>query len=251
MQVHDGSCKSDKGFRVTADEFRWVDADSAVVNPSLPLDIFLPPEDYPEIHFLATKDQNGFNAGMLMMKVHKWSLKLLADALNLQTGNEDVEKLFAEQTALYVLFNQTENQHHVLYQPRPWFNTYEFHHDYEGTRGYMFVHFVGLLEERWTHMQKWLDVLEGPRQTEWEVELKDTHYPDTIEKFWTMIRHGRDAVRQVKMRYPDMETMPEPIRGSLERLQTVLWCETDQIDAVRSATQDLRDAVRNFTRPDR
>jgi lipopolysaccharide biosynthesis glycosyltransferase len=211
----------------------------------------LPPEDYPDIHLLATKDQNGFNAGMFLVKVHKWSLKLLADTLTLQTGNEEVAKLFAEQTALYVLFNQTENRPHIIYQPRPWFNTYEFHHDYEGSKGSMFVHFVGLFEERWSHMQKWLDILEGPEQAEWEIKLKDTHYADAIEKFWTTLRHGRDAVRQVKARYSDTKTMPESIKSSLERLQTILWAETDQIDAVRWATQDLRDSFHNATHADR
>lgn len=224
-------------------EYRWVDADSAVVNPAIPLDIFLPPSDYADIRLLATKDQNGFNAGMLLLKVHKWSIKLLADALILQTGNEEVAKGFAEQTALYILLNQTENQPHVLYQPRKWFNTYEFHHGYEGSTGDMYVHFVGLSEDRWSHMQKWLDVLEGPEQQQWEQALNETDYPERIDEFWTTLRHGRDAVRQVKARLSDTEMMSEAVKNSLRRLQTVLWSETDQLKAVRQATQELREVI--------
>jgi galactosyl transferase GMA12/MNN10 family len=219
--------------------FRWVDADSAVVNPAIPLDIFLPPNDFPDTHILVTKDQNGFNAGMLLLRVHKWSINLLADAMALRQDPEVMEG-FAEQTALYILFNHTENREHVLFQPRKWFNTYEFHFAYEGAPGDLFVHFVGLAEDRFQHMEKWLGILEGPERQQWEIPLEQTTYPSEIASFWTVMRDGKETVKSQGL---NSSSLSESLREARDHLELVLWSESDQPDTVRNATNTLRNAI--------
>lgn len=216
-----------------------------MVNPAIPLEIFLPPDDYSNIHVLGSKDQNGFNAGMFLIRVHKWSINLMANTMALEHNNEEVAKGFAEQTALYILFNQTENRPHILFQPRKWYNTYEFHFAYEGKPGDLFVHFVGLESDRWEHMRTWLEILEGPKKEEWEIPLLETDYEDRIHEYWTTLRHGRDAVRQVRERVADVDSLTGNVKESLEHLETVLWTETDQLDTVRNATEWIREAVHN------
>jgi lipopolysaccharide biosynthesis glycosyltransferase len=193
---------------------------------------------------IGNKDQNGFNAGMFLIRAHEWSISLLANAMSLKGHHPEVMVGFAEQTALYLQFNQTEYRKHVLYQPRRWFNTYEFDFAYEGSPGDMFVHFVGLFEKRWERMVKWLDVLEGPGQKEWEIPLEHTKYPHEIDEFWSVVRQGRQALAEARNK---ASLWPENILQAIERLETVLWSETDQTAKVRNATEALRTEIKDTT----
>jgi hypothetical protein len=68
----------------------------------------------------------------------------------------------ADQLATGTVANETKFWEGTLFQPRIWYNTYEFRHGYEGKMGRMLVQFPGLEEDRWIHMQKWLGIVEGP-----------------------------------------------------------------------------------------
>ncbi|KPI43959.1 uncharacterized protein AB675_6169 [Cyphellophora attinorum] len=217
----------------------WFDADSAVVNPAVPLTVFLPPEEHSDIHFLGSKDQSGFNAGMFFIKVHKWSLELLANAMTYEHHRPDIDLSFLEQTSLYLELNRTENRKHVLYQPRPWFNTYEFHHAYEGEKGDVFVHFPGLEEDRWKHMADWLSILEGPQQKDWEVELHQTKYPARVAEFWEVFGTARKQLEMANERIRGQEPTRQPLREAMDAAERILWSETDQIVAMKEATQRL------------
>ena len=234
---------SSDGEPSSADRYRWVDADSCVVNPELPLDIFLPPDDFSNVHLMASKDQNGFNAGMFFIRAHEWSINLLATAMAMKDHSDEVAKGFAEQTALYIAFNRTENREHVLYQPRLWFNTYEWSFAYEGSPGDMFVHFVGLFEDRWERMKNWLNILEGTEQEKWKVPLEQTKYPTEIDAFWVALRRGRDALQQLREKVSNTPTLPSGVTDAAEHLQQVLLHETDQIDTLRNATEALSTVI--------
>jgi lipopolysaccharide biosynthesis glycosyltransferase len=223
---------------------RWVDADSAVLNPALPLSIFLPPESLPEIHLLATKDQSGFNAGMFFIQVHEWSIKTLAQAMTYEWHKPDLDLSFLEQTSLFYELNSTANREHVLYQPRKWYNTYEFHHAYEGEKGYVMVHFPGLQEDRWVHMSKWLDILEGPKQAEWEVPLEETHYPKEIADFWLMLDTCKQTLARAKERMGNAGDHEDDLKAAIEKLETVLWSETDQMESMKLAAAEVHDILK-------
>lgn len=226
-----------------ADYIRWVDADSAVVNPALPLSIFLPPEALPEIHLLASKDQSGFNAGMFFIKINDWSIRTLTRAMTYDWHKPDIDLSFLEQTSLYHEMNHTANRPHVLYQPRKWYNTYEFHHAYEGEKGYMLVHFPGLEDDRWAHMSKWLNILEGSGQAEWEIPLEETHYPKEIAAFWSMIDACKQTLAQGKKQLGNAGDQDENLKVAVERLETVLWSETDQMEAMKQAAAEVHDKL--------
>lgn len=210
-----------------------------VVNPALPLSIFLPPDEYPEIHFLGSKDQSGFNAGMFLIKIHSWSINILANAMTYMAHKPDVHLDYLEQTSLYYELNSTSNRDHVLYQPRQWINTYEFHHAYEGEKGDMFVHFPGLGTDRWNHMTKWLDILEGPGQAEWDVELAQTKYPAKIAEYWKIYGVAKEMLKDAKAKAGLVTDVPTSLKVAIERLEEVLWSETDQIAAMQAATDEL------------
>ena len=225
----------------------WFDADSAVVNPALPLDIFLPPGDFDDIHVLVSQDQSGFNAGMFLIRCHSWSVKLLANALTFPKYKPDVGLGFAEQTTLWIGMNETDNRPHVLWQPRTWYNAYQWHQGYEGDVGTMFVHFPGLEGDRWNHMGHWLDILEGndPKNDakKWEVQLKDTKYPKQIDEFWHTMRIGRQTLNVVKDNIDDLSNAPDSVRVAIESLEYIMGAETDKIDVVMKAVKNVKDAI--------
>jgi hypothetical protein len=180
---------------------------------------------------------------MFFIKVHKWSLELLANAMTYEHHRPDVDLSFLEQTSLYLELNRTENRKHVIYQPRPWFNTYEFYHAYEGERGDVFVHFPGLEEDRWKHMADWLSILEGPQQKNWEVELQQTEYPARMAEFWEVFGTARKQLEVANERIRGQEPSSQPLREAMDAAERILWSETDQIVAMKEATQRLTKAM--------
>ncbi|RMZ86676.1 hypothetical protein DV736_g6096, partial [Chaetothyriales sp. CBS 134916] len=232
----------------------WVDADSAIINPLLPIEIFLPPEGFHDVHFLGNKDQNGLNTGVFFVRVHQWSVKMFTKTLGFPIFKTDIDLGFsADQTAMALIFNETENQPHVLYQPRKWYNTYQFHHGYEGVPGNLLVHFPGLEEDRWDQMGGWLQTLNNPGSAvKWEVPYEDTYYPREIAAFWEQIRTGRDVIERAKGKIEQQvkeELVTEEQVGNLtlsaavRDLEFSLAFETDQPDLVQQAITRVVDVL--------
>jgi hypothetical protein len=206
---------------------------------------------------------------MFFIKVHPWSLTLLLNALGYEHHQPTIDLSFLEQTSLYLELNSTENQHNVLYMPRPWFNAYEFHHAFEGERGDMFVHFPGLEDERWPHMQRWLDVLEGPEAVDWEVGFERTEYPVRIEGFWNAVEAAERVLAVARAGLGIQEGFEDPgasegvgvveagqrggqeweekekgqnseLKAHVAALQAMLYGQTDQVDALVAATERVQ-----------
>lgn len=73
---------------------------------------------------LGTKDQNGFNAGMIMMRVCDWSVKALSESLALRELKPDVQFEYYDQGALKWVIERPGYEEHVLYQPHNWWNSF-------------------------------------------------------------------------------------------------------------------------------
>lgn len=56
----------------------WVDADTVILNPYVPIEIFLPPplSEFEEVYLLYSNDWNGLNNGVFLVKVNQWAVKL-------------------------------------------------------------------------------------------------------------------------------------------------------------------------------
>lgn len=203
-------------------------------------------DDY---HVLATKDQSGLNTGIFFVHVHQWSIQMLLHALGKPIFHPDVDLGFsADQKAMEMYFNETDSKDHILYQPRTWYNAYEFHHAYEGQAGDLLVHFPGLFEDRDTHMKKWLEVVEGPTAQEWQVLYQLSAYPARIDEFWRLLRNGRRRLEDAPALLAGA-SRTEDARAVIDYLRGVLHDETDQIDTMKNA-MDLFDRYfheHNFT----
>jgi hypothetical protein len=196
------------------------------------------------VHVLATKDQNGLNSGIFFLLVHEWSVKVMAKALAYPMFHSDVDLGNSpDQVAMALIFNETKFSPHVLYQPRVWYNPYQFHHGYEGKKGDLLVHFPGLEEDRWKRMSDRLDTVEGPKAHSWEAAFARTRYPVQIDKFWTQFREGRDVLAEVRQIINATDHVPANLRIAVEFLSDVLSYETDQIETMRLAVQEVKQAI--------
>jgi len=104
-----------------------------------------------------------------------------------------------DQVAMEIVLNETQfsGNGEVLYMPRPWFNTYEWRHGYEGKKGDLLVHFPGLDDVRMEHMGSWLAVVENTPEL-WAVELRGTRYPVEVKGFWESLREGRKVLEMAR-----------------------------------------------------
>jgi hypothetical protein len=196
------------------------------------------------VHFLGTKDHNGLNTGIFFVRVHEWSVKMMAKALTYPTFHPDVDLgASPDQAAMARVFNDTEFRANVLYQPRVWYNAYEFHHGYEGQQGDMLVHFPGLEEDRWKLMSDWLDTVEGAKAQAWETALARTRYPEQIDKFWTQVRECRAILADVTEQMKATKNVPGNLMIAIEYLSEVLTYETGQMETMRLAVQGVKQAM--------
>jgi hypothetical protein len=173
---------------------RWVDADSAVLNPAVPLEIFLPPNDLSTIHLVATKDHKGLNTGIFFLRVHHWTINLLTETLAFPAYNPSIDLgIQVDQSAMERVLNGTKYRDNITYLPRTWINAYEWAHAYEGEKGNYLVHFPGLGEQRWPHMERWLDIIERTPER-WEVPVDQTGYLVDTEAFWYRVGKAKGII---------------------------------------------------------
>jgi hypothetical protein len=86
---------------ITEASHRWFDGDIALMNPKIPLEIFLPPEEeWNHIHALVTNDHRGLNNGVFFLRVHEWSVWLMTACLGTEIFDPEIELEFGDQSAM-------------------------------------------------------------------------------------------------------------------------------------------------------
>jgi len=163
----------------TYDWIFWADSDTIITNPNIKLETFLPigedgyEEDNEEsngeegneeekekekqkekpqqhsnsnsIHFIASDDENGLNAGVYLIRVHPWSLNFLMRAMAYPYYHEETALRYSDQSSLSnILIENGEEEHYVIV-PQHWFNSYP--HTYHS--GDFLIHFAGEADKDW------------------------------------------------------------------------------------------------------
>ena len=206
------------------------------------------------IHMVSTKDHNGLNAGILLFRVHLWTVNFLIETLgyplflpdhNLGPGQE--------QEAMVRVLNKSaptgrSYREGNVYIPRTWINTYEFHHAYEGKKGDMLVHFPGLGDAKSPHMADWLKKIET-MPNEWEVPLEQTDYPRKVAAFWKQYRAAWDAAKDNE---EEIKKAPEGASTSarsaaIKQLKLALGEHSDNAEVLKQRLDDLQAAVKKET----
>ncbi|KAF2211655.1 glycosyltransferase family 34 protein, partial [Cercospora zeae-maydis SCOH1-5] len=178
----------------------WLDADTIIMNPRIPLSTFLPPDDQEakgfahDLHMLYTRDWNGLNNGVFFLRVSEWSVEFLSAVLALRSFKPEEELRFTEQSAMEKVMGMGKFEQGVVEVPPFWFNSYvpegeggegetEGDEDKFGyRRGQFLVHFAGKGDKE-GEMGKWMDVLRRNRNV-LEVEVEETNLGPQVEEFW-------------------------------------------------------------------
>lgn len=178
----------------------WFDADTIILNPAVPWTLFLPPSDFNDIHLLATKDFNGFNAGMAIFRVHEWSVQMLSETLALRQLRPDAHFEHYDQGALWWVMEREGYAEHVIYQPHDWWNAFGLAREPYDTDAFT-LHFAGVdccgqPESKGTVMGRWLDIVEN-RPQEYAVELEKTKLPKQVEDYWALLKKAKKTMMDV------------------------------------------------------
>ncbi|KIL88627.1 hypothetical protein FAVG1_07874 [Fusarium avenaceum] len=105
-----------------------------------------------------TKDWNGLNARVFLVRVDRWAIDFFSDLLAFRHFQPNVSLPFEEQAAMEIPFEQPRYREGVEQVPSVWFNSYpgdtalefeqrtddtglEYHH---AMRGDFLVHFAGV-----------------------------------------------------------------------------------------------------------
>ncbi|KAL1616777.1 hypothetical protein SLS54_008169 [Diplodia seriata] len=165
----------------------WVDRDTIVLNPCVPVEAFLPPAEEEDVHMVVTKDWNGLNNGVFLVRVNEWAVELFSDILGFPYHRPDVELRFTEQSAMEKLLDEDKFRDNTVYVPQRWFNAYQGRDDeklepFQTRRGDFLVHFAGV-GDRSKEMEYWLNIAEK-HAPDWMLDFYRTAYPAETEEFW-------------------------------------------------------------------
>ncbi|KAI5239871.1 hypothetical protein E4T42_08542 [Aureobasidium subglaciale] len=180
----------------------WVDADTIMLNPYVPLEIFLPPSpQFDDIHLLVTNDWNGLNNGVFPVRVNQWAVELFSAIISSRYYKPGQDLTFRDQSAMDTLLKNKKFAAHTVEAPQRWFNAYQGEHNetlapYQVRRGDFLVHFAGVIN-RDERILFWLDRAEQ-HLPDWEMEVQHTSYPAEVKDFWNQ-KAGERAAKQAEV----------------------------------------------------
>lgn len=95
----------------------WHDRDTVLMNPQIPLDIFVPPSPaFDNIHMLVTNDRNGLNNGVFLCRVSSASFKFFASALSIREYQPEIQLKYTEQSGMEEVIKRVRRSHpHPLF----------------------------------------------------------------------------------------------------------------------------------------
>lgn len=197
----------------------YFDADSIIMNPQIPLEIFIPPSDFQHIHWLAGKDHNGLNAGVFLLRVNTWTLDLLSRVMTYKHYHPSEDYPFEEQTILAKLTEKDEQfKPNSIYVPKGWFNAY-FSTLHEVKPGLLLSHFPHP-DYKW-HIYEWLRVLEADKDEAYKPvysrPVEETDYPAEIKLFWQVRRRTEKALKGFDR---NINRGADPVKFGLEHEET-------------------------------
>ncbi|KAL3423531.1 galactosyl transferase gma12 mnn10 family protein [Phlyctema vagabunda] len=170
----------------------WVDADVVIMNPTISLDIFIPPSpDFDHVNILATNDYGRLNDGVFMMRVNEQTLRFFAMVIGYPSYYPEVKLRFSEQSAMEQVMKLEEWEDSVVLVPQVWFNAYRLHKGTEGHAERLFqpgmlqIHFAGNRDGlRPDRMNKMMDTADQ-NLPEYNVPAGEGFYQHDISKFWS------------------------------------------------------------------
>jgi len=233
----------------------WVDADTIILNPLIPVEVFLPPMgEWDHIHMLVTNDWNGLNNGVFPVRVSSWSVTLFSAIVAFRYYRPDARLTFRDQSAMDLLIQDEGFKEGVVYAPQRWFNGYQGEHNetlapHQVRRGDLLVHFAGVgnREER---MRYWLERAET-HDPSWEVDVKHTTYPMEVKDFWAGERARQaDRNREIQTVRAELEELIQKTESRLIEFRPTLDSKVaEDIKVNVDAATEVMDDPKNKMKP--
>lgn len=105
----------------------WTDRDIIIMNPNIPLSIFLTPPDLNSTHLMIAEDFNGINIGIFLIRVSKFRLRFMMETSVYRSFFPNETLKWAEQSAMAELLKAHPDyllDGTVRIVPQHWFNAY-------------------------------------------------------------------------------------------------------------------------------
>ncbi|GAM83366.1 hypothetical protein ANO11243_013530 [Dothideomycetidae sp. 11243] len=224
----------------------WIDADTILLNPFVPIETFLPPSpEFDDVHLVVTNDWNGLNNGVFPIRVNQWAVDLFAAIVSFRHYKPDVELVFRDQSAMDMLLKDHKFAKHTIQAPQRWFNAYQGEQNetlapFQVRRGDFLVHFAGV-GDRDQRMAYWLDRVEQ-HLPDWELEVQHTSYPSEAREFWSQQRHLRsDTARSLEEAKTKANELLQKIEEHLDEYRVRL--ESVEIEQISEKEKKVRDAI--------
>jgi len=178
--------------------------DIVLMNPNIPLETFLPPDDLnlDDVDALVTNDHNGLNTGAFFVRVNYWSAQVFADIVAMPSLLPDVKLKYSEQSAFEIRLKDKRNAGHAVWIPQHWINGYLGSRDERGElrkwspeatkKGGLQIHFAGKQTTK-ERMDLYLDIAER-RDPRWEIPIERTGLLEETRAFWEAIEVERHPV---------------------------------------------------------
>ena len=199
----------------------WVDADTVILNPYVPIEIFLPPRkpEFEETYLLYANDWNGLNNDVFLVKVNQWAVKFFSAIVSYRHYKPTEKLAFRDQSAMDKVMKEPYFVNNVVQAPQRWFNAYQGEHNetlapFQIRRGDLLVHFAGV-PNREQRMGYWLDRAEEHLE-DWGVPVKSTSYPQERKEFWEEFTRGRQGQKE------ELEEARKKATALLESMQAQL-----------------------------
>jgi hypothetical protein len=174
----------------------WHDRDTILMNPNVPLHVFLPPVQ--DVHLVVTNDRHGLNNGVFLIRVNEWAVRLLAAALSLKEYDPDIQLKYSEQSAMEEVIRRPYFSSAVAYVPQRWFNGFPPNPAHPekpplARPASLLIHFASNRDgKRPERMAYWGGVARS-KANEWMRPLNETGYPAEIEEYWARLGEGEDV----------------------------------------------------------
>ena len=96
------------------------------MNPEIPLEIFLPPDNpkVNHVNLIVAEDVNGLNAGIFAIRVCPRSVDFLLAVLAHPIYRREIALYWGEQTAMTEVMRVDTFANSFVYVPKHWFNSY-------------------------------------------------------------------------------------------------------------------------------
>lgn len=240
-----GSCKcglNEIVINSTDFDLRWFNPDTIVLNPQVPLELFLPPAGQRDVHFIATHDSLGLNSGVLFLRVDQWTVRLLIEVMAVPLRDNKPEVMVSkDQAALEQVLTNPAFRGRTVYQPRVWFNAFHVNGTFEGERGSLLVHIPEVNANKWMAMEEYLGNMTA-WDNPWEMNVGETAYEGIMADFWGRVVQANVLLKEAEIKLNKHEDVV--LREAMINLRHGLDYNTDNYDVVIRAILALQVAMK-------